>query len=220
MTYAARELGDPDKSEWTVVKVDAYNGLNRYFNTLEDTRVKTIEDVVLYNEQNRGTEGAEAGDHAAFPSGQASNVHYTISYFADPVKDNLKEIIETQGRKDETYKSALQHMHTACRRDGIDAALKHTLESGEQVELDGLLMCDRKGVGQQLAAQAGYPIISIPLGLDDKGLPVQLSVHHKAWQEGLLVKWASAIEDMMNELLGRRPCPTYRNYWSKNIPVK
>ena len=80
-------------------------------------------------------------------------------------------------------------------------------------------MCDRKGVGQQLAAQAGYPIICIPIGLDKQGIPVALSIHHRAWQEALLVKWASAIEDLLREVTGHRACPTYANSSSKNIPI-
>lgn len=78
MTYGIRELGEPQKSEWTVAKVDAYNGVNKYLSRLEGTKVKTVEDVVTYNEQNRGTEGAEAGDHPAFPSGQASALSSTV----------------------------------------------------------------------------------------------------------------------------------------------
>lgn len=117
------------------------------------------------------------------------------------------------------YKKALKHIRSACRQDGIDAALNYTLESGEEIELDGLLMCDRKGVGQQLAAQAGYPVICIPIGLDSTGMPVSLSVQHKAWKEATLIKWASAIEDVVKELSGHRACPEYMNSLSKNIPI-
>ena len=131
----------------------------------------------------------------------------------------MLEVENSKGIQDEVYCRAVKHIQTACRRDGIDAALKHTLESGEQVELDGLLLCDRKGVGQQLAAQAGYPIICIPIGLDSKGIPVSLSIHHRAWNEASLVKWASAIEDLVRETLGHRTCPTYQNSLAKNIPV-
>ena len=132
----------------------------------------------------------------------------------------MKEIEKSKGQKDQVYQMALEHIQKACRSDGIDAALKYTLENGEQIELDGLLMCDRKGVGQQLAAQAGYPIICIPIGLDEDGIPVALSIHHRAWQEARLIKWASAIEKLVERVLGRPPCPTYRNPLSKIVPVK
>jgi amidase len=54
------------------VKVDAYHALNKYFSELTNTTIKTIEDVVQYNIDNKGTEGAEKGDHPAFRSGQVS----------------------------------------------------------------------------------------------------------------------------------------------------
>lgn len=78
--YHIRELGDPDKSEWTVVKVDAYNGINEYLSRLENTHIKTVKDVVAYNEENKGTEGPEAGDNPAFPSGQVSGQPTLLMY--------------------------------------------------------------------------------------------------------------------------------------------
>ena len=55
----------------------------------------------------------------------------------------------------EVYFEALSYIRQKTREEGIDAALKHTTKSGEVIELDALLLCDRMGVGQQLAAQAG-----------------------------------------------------------------
>ncbi len=74
-------------------------------------------------------------------------------------------------------------------------------------------------VGQQYAAQAGYPVICIPVGLDNNGMPVSLSLQHTAWQEAELVKWASAIEDLWNRESGWRALSMFRNLHSKNIPV-
>ncbi|KEF61394.1 uncharacterized protein A1O9_02960 [Exophiala aquamarina CBS 119918] len=113
------------------------------------------------------TEGPSPNTLPAFPSGQ----------------DNLLKIIQSHGLKDETYHSALAHIHKQTRENGLDAAL-----SG----YDALMFCDRKGVGQQYAAQAGYPVICIPIGLDDNGMPVSISVQHSAWKEAELVKWSSA----------------------------
>ena len=67
-----RELGAPQRSEWTVVKVDAYNGINKYLSGLQDTEIKCTKDIIEYNEHNRGTEGGAAGDLPAFASGQVS----------------------------------------------------------------------------------------------------------------------------------------------------
>ena len=65
-----REYGRPSESEFTVVKVDAYNGINAYLGECTGSTIKSLEDVVAYNETNRGTEGAYPGDHVAFPTGQ------------------------------------------------------------------------------------------------------------------------------------------------------
>ncbi|KAK3708285.1 hypothetical protein LTR37_011550 [Vermiconidia calcicola] len=197
------------------VKVDAYNGINQYLSKCTNTMIRSLEDVVAYNLENRGTEGAEPGDHPAFPSGQ----------------NNLQEIVKTKGVEDHIYASALRHIQQKCREEGIDGALKHP-----EGDLDALLLCDRKAVGQQIAAQAGklhmktksfpsltpgsgYPIVSIPIGLDEKGIPVAMSLHQTAWKEGALIKWASAIEDMLAGFQGSRRTPTYRNPMCKKIPV-
>ncbi|KAL8746893.1 MAG: hypothetical protein Q9190_001158 [Brigantiaea leucoxantha] len=197
------ELGEPQQSEFTVVKVDAYDGINHYLSQLKNTEVKSVEDVIAYNERNRGSEGAWPGDHQAWPSGQ----------------DNLREIVNHAGKEDETYRTALDYIHQKTRAEGIDGALKHTNENGEVLEFEALLLCDRNGAGQQLAAQAGYPIICIPIGLDDSGMPVSLSLQHSAWKEEQLIKWASAIEDLIHERFGWRPCPEYKDHMSKNIPI-
>ncbi|KAK5951944.1 hypothetical protein OHC33_006830 [Knufia fluminis] len=198
------EHGDPDKSEWTVAKVDTYNGINAYLSSLTQTSIKSLEDVLEYNKQNPGTEGATPGEVPAFPTGQ----------------DNLLEIINCHGQKDAVYESALKHIQKQTRDNGIDAALKyHDPESEFEAQLDALLFCDRRGIGQQYAAQAGYPIVCIPIGLDAKGLPVSLSIQHSAWKEDQLVKWASAIGDLWNAKHGWRATPTFKHLTAKNIPI-
>ena len=67
------EHGEPSKSEWTVAKIDAYNGINRYLHELSNTPIKTVEDVLIYNQHNEGTEGPSPGIVPAFSSGQVHN---------------------------------------------------------------------------------------------------------------------------------------------------
>jgi hypothetical protein len=66
---------------------------------------------------------------------------------------------------------------------------------------------------------SGYPIISIPIGLDSDGLPIALSLQHSQWKEGELIKWASAIEDLLHSIFGWRATPGYCNPLSKRLPV-
>ncbi|KAL8902139.1 MAG: hypothetical protein Q9207_004858 [Kuettlingeria erythrocarpa] len=195
--------GEPHESEFMVVKTDAYSDINAYLSQLSESPVRLVEDVIAFNIRNGGTEGAQPGDVPAFHSGQ----------------DDLHEVVKSRGAEDQTYLKALHYTRHKCRVEGIDAALKFNDSSAGTVEVDALLLCDRKGAGQQLAAQAGYPIITIPIGLDTNGFPVSLSFHQRAWQEGKLIKWASAVEDLVHEVQGWRPTPEYRNFHSKNVPV-
>ncbi|KAL8759831.1 MAG: hypothetical protein Q9199_000478 [Rusavskia elegans] len=88
-----------------------------------------------------------------------------------------------------------------------------------QLNFPALLLCDHKGAGQQLAAQAGelliarftikhnlaltpFAIITIPIGIDRDGFPVSLSFQHRAWQERMLISWATAVEDLVHEVEG------------------
>ena len=65
--------GKPSESEFSVVKVEAFQGINSYLSELSGTRMKTLADVIDYNQKNSGTEGAKPGDHPAFASGQVSH---------------------------------------------------------------------------------------------------------------------------------------------------
>lgn len=202
--------------------------MKAYLGKLKNTPIKTLEDIVRFNDENRGSEGGHAGDLPAFPDGQRL----------------FRKCVETKGVKDETYYAALKHIQTQCRQYGIDAALgwprnsRLTTDSDGAADgeaLDALLFCDVKAWGFQIAAQAGYPVVTIPVGLDPDGMPVPLTLQHSAWQEEKLVKWASAIEHLLEThdadahgipsaqsgglgRLGRVP-PTYRNHLRKNIPV-
>ena len=65
-----------------------------------------------------------------------------------------------KGVEDENYRAALHFIRRMSRDEGIDGALRYTTEDGESHDLDALILCDRKGVGQQMAAQAGKLTLS------------------------------------------------------------
>ena len=50
-------------------------------------------------------------------------------------------------------------------------------------------------------------------------MPIGLTLQQTSWVEGTLIKWASAIEDLKNQLVGERPLPTYRDHLAKNIQI-
>jgi amidase len=55
-------------------------------------------------------------------------------------------------------------------------------------------------------------MITIPVGVNDIGVPFGLGIIQTAWKENLLVKYGSAIED----LIGPRQRPTFRNLNADN----
>ncbi|KAL2014037.1 hypothetical protein VTN00DRAFT_1562 [Thermoascus crustaceus] len=193
--------GFPNQSEYTVVKVDFYNDIKGYLSELENTNIRSLEDLVQYNIDNFGTEGGFPGVHPAFGSGQ----------------DTFLDSLATKGIMDETYYQALSFCQKSTREDGIDAALQY---NGKK--LDGLLIPPDVAQSVQIAAQAGYPVITVPAGAhEESGMPFGLAIMDTAWSEPTLIKYASAIEDLQIQsgTKYRRSLPTWRGYTERNLPV-
>ena len=191
--------GYANESEYTVVKVDFYNNIKSYLSELSNTDMTSLEDIVQYNIDNAGSEGGVPGAHPAFASGQ----------------DGFLASMATKGVMDETYYQALGFCQKSTREDGIDAAL---LNAGNK--LDALLIPPSVAQAPQIAAQAGYPIITLPVGVSTAdGMGYSLGLLGTAWSEATLIKYASAIEDMKQTTRFKRTLPTWKNFKSKIIPV-
>lgn len=198
--------GFPNESEYTVVKVDFYNNIKTYLAELENTNIRSLEDLVQYNIDNVGTEGGLPGIHPAFASGQ----------------DGFLASLETKGVMDETYWQALAFCQRTSREEGIDAALRYNNGSSTTITLDGLLVPPDVGQSYQIAAQAGYPVITVPAGVNkESGLPFGLAIMNTAFSEAKLIRYASAIEDlqMRSGTIYRRSLPRWRGYLERNLPV-
>ncbi|KAG8169476.1 hypothetical protein KVR01_000221 [Diaporthe batatas] len=204
--------GRSNESEYTVVAVDFYNNIKSYLSELGNTNMKSLEDIVKFNYENDGSEGGYAypdeGGIPAFASGQ----------------DGFLASLATGGIRNETYWQALSFCQGKTR-DGIDWALKggdQELPEGK-AKLNGLLVPPDVGQTYQIAAQAGYPMITIPAGVHSSdGMPFGLAIMQTAWAEVELVRWASAIEDLQltsDEWLFKRTLPEWRSYRRRNIPV-
>lgn len=197
--------GYPNESEYTVVKVDFYNNIAAYLSELDNTEIRSLDDIVAYNYANDGTEGGNPWPLGipAFYSGQ----------------DGFLASLETKGVMDETYYQALAFTQRSTREDGIDAALAN---AGGQ-RLDALLVPPDVGQTYQIAAQAGYPMITLPAGVHGStGMPFGLALMGTAWSEGELLRWASAIEDVQLSTQGalRRTLPRWYGYLERNVPVR
>ncbi|KAF2647924.1 glutamyl-tRNA amidotransferase subunit A [Lophiostoma macrostomum CBS 122681] len=194
--------GYPNESEYTVVKADFYNNIASYLSELENTSIRSLEDIVAYNYANDGTEGGNPWPLGipAFYSGQ----------------DGFLASLEWKGVMNETYYQALEFCQRSTREEGIDAALAN---GGKR--LDVLLVPPDVGQTYQIAAQAGYPMVTLPAGVhEDTGMPFGLALMGTAWSEAGLLKWASAIEDLQLGNGGGRTLPRWYGYLEKNVPVR
>jgi amidase len=173
--------------------------------------MRSLEDLVKYNYDNDGTEGgnpvSSSTGNPAFWSGQ----------------DDFLASLETGGAQDETYFQALSLTQTSTKR-GIDHAL--TAHSNGK-RLSGLLVPSEVGQSYQIAAQAQYPVITVPAGYHDKegdrGMPYGLAIMQTMWGEEELVRWGSAIEDLVRSEGGSigvgRQRPRWLAYRERNLPV-
>ena len=111
------------------------------------------------------------------------------------------------------YRKAVAAIQQATRADGIDALMdRHTLDAivaptTGPAWLTDHIRGDRFDGGDSAgtAAIAGYPDISVPMGLVS-GLPVGLSFFGRAWSEPTLIRIAYAYEQATK----RRQPPTLR----------
>lgn len=193
--------GFVNESEYTYIKVDFYNNFRDYMSEVSNTNIKSVEDLVQYNIDNYGSEGGYPNIHPAFGSGQ----------------DGLLASLESKGIMDETYFQALEFCRRTTREEGIDAALKHKNQT-----LDGLLVPPDVAQSIQIAAQAGYPAITVPAGVSkESGMPYGLAILNTAFSESTLIRYASAIEDMQKSSGTRwqRSLPEWRGYLTRNLPV-
>ncbi|KAL8749916.1 MAG: hypothetical protein Q9199_007401, partial [Rusavskia elegans] len=144
--------GRPNESEFTYVKVDFYNNLHFYLSELQNTTIRSVADVIRFNNEHPYAEGAEPNLNPAFASGQ----------------DLLLASNATGGVMNATYWQAL-HFSQNRTRTGIDDALNH---SHAHSKLDALLVPPDVGQTYQIAAQAGYPMVTVPAGVHSKsGMP-------------------------------------------------
>jgi amidase len=193
--------GYPNESEYSYVKVDFYNDITAYLANLNNTSIRTLDDIMEYNVVNVGSEGGLPDVHPAFKSGQ----------------DGFNASLQTRGIMDETYWQALNFCHRTTREDGIDGAL---FNNGST--LRALLVPSDVGQSYQIAAQAGYPMITLPAGITpETGMPFGLGIMGTAWSEGTLIEVASAIEDLQfkNGTHLKRSLPRWLDYRTRNIPV-
>ena len=168
-----RAMGE---ASYQVLLFEFKAGLNRYLSEHPAAPVKTLEDIIAFNEQNREKE---------------------MPWFGQDIflLANKKEDLSS-----EEYLKALAESKQLAQKEGIDKVMaENNLDAviaptnGPAWTIDRVNGDHFSGSSSSYAAIAGYPNITVPMGYV-KGLPVGISFFGKAWSESVLLKIAFAFE--------------------------
>ena len=170
--------GKFDDAELEVLLYDFKHDLNLYLAGLKSSPVRTLRDVIRFNERNVAKE---------------------MPYFGQ------ETLIMAQEKGDLTtpaYRKALELCKRMSQREGIDAAMKkHGLDAliaptnGPAWPIDIVNSDHYTGGNSTFAAVAGYPHITVPMGAVF-GLPFGLSFIGSAFHEPTLIKLAYSFEQV------------------------
>lgn len=181
--------GKFDETELLVLLYELKSDLNAYLSSRPDARVKSLSEVIAFNEKNKDKEMPFFGQDLFLKS-------------------------EAKGPlTDKEYAGALAANHSLTREHGIDGVMnKFQLDalvapSGAPAWLTDLANGDHAvGGSSNAAAVAGYPNINVPAGLVF-GLPIGISFFGRAWSEPTLLKIAYGFE----QLVKARTPPQFRD---------
>ena len=170
----AKEMGEG--GEWTVLTHEFKADLNSYLKGLAKSRVRSLKDVIEFNNRHARKE---------------------LKYFG---QDILLKAEETSGPKDRKYRKALKQNRLLSRQRGLDFVLnRHRLDALVAPTTSPAWVVDLvdgdHGLGgsSQPTALAGYPAITVPAGFTF-GLPVGITFMGRAYSEPTLIKLAYAFE--------------------------
>ena len=180
---------DLSRSSYTVLLCELKSDLALYLEALgEDAPVRNLADVIAFNEENAEQE---------------------MPYFRQEI---FVQAEATEGVEDDAYAEALATSKRLAGAEGIDALVaKHRLDAivaptGGPAWVTDLINGDHfSGGSSSLAAVAGYPNVTVPMGFVH-GMPVGLSFFGPAWSEALLLRICFDFEQRTRH----RSAPTYR----------
>jgi amidase len=180
-----KAIGD---NEFAVLLTELKAGLNDYLKTIPPSvATRTLADVIAFNKAHSGEEMSLFGQET-FEKAQA-----------------------TKGLKDPAYLKARQTSFAAAGPNGIDRMLKQygvvalvgpTMPPAWKIDAVNGDQISGGGAGS-LAAVAGYPHLTVPMG-QVKGMPVGLSFIGPKWSEALLLSLGYSYEQARGPLPGPR----------------
>ena len=183
--------GEYDDAENEVLLYEFKADLNAYLAQLgAGARVRTLKDVIAFNEQHQ---------------------HEELAYFG-------QELFLQAEKKGPLTEKAYQKVRSLCRKlsrtQGLDVTFAaHRLNAivaptGGPAWLIDLVNGDHfLGASSTPAAVAGYPSITVPAGYSFS-LPVGITFIGKAWDEGTLIRLAYAFEQATKHRARPRFLPT------------
>jgi amidase len=187
MKTAGAEIVDPadleshgkfDETELLVLLYELKTDLNAYLAGRPGKQVRTLADIIAFNDANRDRE---------------------MPYFG---QDLFLKAQEKGPLTDKEYLAAIAANHSLSREHGIDGVMdKFHLDAlvaptGGPAWLTDLANGDHAAGGSSnAAAVAGYPNINVPAGFVFD-LPVGISFFGRAWSEPTLLKIAYGFEQL------------------------
>ena len=169
-------IGKFDESELDVLLYEFKADLNAYLATQPHAPVRTLKDLIAFNETYKSRE---------------------MEYFG---QDLFSKAEKKGPLTDKAYLDALAKNHRLTRTEGIDAVMDaHKLDAlvamtaGPSWLIDWIDGDHDTGGSSSLAAVAGYPNVNVPAGFV-YGMPVGISFFGPAWSEPKLIKIAYAFE--------------------------
>jgi amidase len=164
------------RSGYDLLLYEFKHGINQYLSARTDVKVKSLQDIIDFNEAHRDQ---------------------SMPYFEQEI------LLLSQEKKDldsSGYREVLEKVLRLSRGEGIDKTLQeYSLDAivaptgGPAWPID-VINGDHFGGGSSApAAGAGYPNITIPAGYVS-GLPVGISIFSTAWKEPQLIAMAYSFE--------------------------
>lgn len=182
------KLKELEDDEFTVLKYEFKDGLNRYLTTA-NAKVKSLQDIIDFNKKNEAM---------------------AMPYFRQEILESAQELGDLNSKE---YKAALQKLGSVTKGAINKLMLDHKLEA-ICAPADGPPWCTDLVNGDAFtgygfyspAAVAGYPSITVPMGMVHE-LPVGLCFIGPAYGEPALLSIAYAYEQSSK----KRQAPRFLN---------
>ena len=158
-------------------------------NAPEAVKVRTVEDLIAFNK----TDPREQ----AWDSGLIEYAASRTSGRSDPEYLRMRALVK--------QKTAVEGFDKVFKDFNVTAVVLPTRDVADELKPNGEKQPNRipkenakaPGSGSSIAALAGYPNLSVPMGMVN-GLPVGLSLIGPAWSEGELLAMGYAYEQASN----------------------